>query len=184
ALLAVLVEVDGAEHPERDGHEGGRAGDDERADHGRAHAAAEPAVRVRDVLGQEVPAHDAGALGDDVVDDQAEWYHGQEQGQQHRAGGQPVDDAPAERQGLAPQIRLAGCAALRAAGRTLRLLAGRGGHAAAPFILISARRTTKRASRLTTTVITNSTTPRPMSADRWTPDDSPNCWTITDGSAL
>ena len=38
AAAAVLVEVDGAEDAERDGHRRGRAGDEERADDGRAHA--------------------------------------------------------------------------------------------------------------------------------------------------
>src|SRR6266496_275118 len=54
-----------------------------------------------------------------------------------------------------------------------------GGHVAAPCMRASVRRTTTRAARLTSTVIANSTTPRPISAAVNVPDDSPNCWTMT-----
>ncbi len=53
-LPAVLVEVDPAEHAERDRHERGGAGDQERADDRRAHAAAGEPVDERQVVGEEV----------------------------------------------------------------------------------------------------------------------------------
>ena len=65
-LPPVLVEVDRGEHAERDRHERGDAGDHERADDRRRDAAARELRDDRQVLGEEAPADDAGALADHV----------------------------------------------------------------------------------------------------------------------
>ena len=50
-----------------------------------------------------------------------------------------------------------------------------------PRSAASERSTTQRAIRLTRIVITNRTRPRPISADRNSPEDSPNSFAMTAG---
>ena len=67
------------------------------------------------------------------------------------------------------------------AGRPLRWF-GDGGHQA-PRLRRAERSTTPRATRLMTIVITNRSTPSPISAARNTPEASPNWFAMTAGMA-
>ena len=131
----------------------GRAGDQQRADDRRAHARADAAGQDRDVLGEEVEADDAGALLHDVEDDGDERDGGDGHAGEHQAGDAVVDScAGGETPGVARGVR----APKRGVGRQSRSSAQPAlGPADDP-----------RASRLTMMVITNSTTPSPMSAAR------------------
>jgi hypothetical protein len=68
----VLVQVDATEDPERDRHQRRRAGDQQRADDGRAHAAAGQPVDERHVVVEEAPAEDLRALLHHVPDEEDE----------------------------------------------------------------------------------------------------------------
>ena len=165
AAAAVLVDVDRAQHAERHGYDRGQAGDHERAVDGRPHPAdaGRNHVRRNRAAGQEGPADGRGALGDDREQDEAERDQHDHERQHHRDGGDLVLGAP-------PAGRLA---------QVDRWLL-RGGHQA-PLLRRAERSTTPRAIRLTTMVITNRSTPSPISAARNSPEASPNWFAMTAG---
>src|SRR6185312_306480 len=159
---AVLVEVDTAEHAERDRHHRRRAGDQEGAHDGRAHTATGKAVDERQVVGEERPADHLRPLLHHVDDQEHERDQRDEEGQRDDAGGDHVGD-------LAPARTRAWCRELWSAGRRH----GHRAHTTAPD-LRSYRLTNPRARMPTPTVSTSSTTPMPMRAARWMPTASPN----------
>src|SRR5450631_619617 len=164
--LAVLVEVEAAEHAEGHGHGGRGAGDEQRPDDRGLHAATGGAVGDRDVGGDEVPAEDAGTLAHDID-------------QQEQQRDECDDDRRHDedvRHGVAHPA-----AGLGTPGAEDRVFGGcrrDRGHYAAPSRR-SLRARMVRAMTPMTTVSARSTTPSPMSADRWVPLASPNWLAMT-----
>ena len=166
-LAAVLVEVDGAQDAERHRHDRGQRRDLERAEYRRPHPADAGREHVgRDrAAGQELPADDRGALGDDREQDESQRDDHEHERDHHEDGHDPVLGAP-------PALRLAQVGCLPGYGR--------GGHQA-PLFRRADRSTIPRARTLMMIVKTNRSTPRPISAARNSPEASPNWFAMTAG---
>src|SRR5262249_40405760 len=146
------------------GHERGQAHDQERAEHRRA----DPALvrgrhRRRDGGGQELPADDRDALGDRGDQDEHQRDQDEHERDHHQHGRDAVLGTP-------PALRL-----LEVEPR----LFGGDGHQAVPCS--AARPTISRAMMLMMIVNANRSTPSPISAERNTPDASPNWFAMTAG---
>src|SRR5690606_23649812 len=170
-LAAQLVQVDGPEDAERDRHQRGEPGGEERPDDGGVHATAVDAVLAGEVRGEELPGHDPAAPGDHVPDDGDERHERHHEGEGDDGGGGPVGQPPA---GAEP-----------GPGEVERLADGRVDerHQAAPRKRTCTRLTITRPRTLTTIVSTRRKTPSAMSAERNVPEDSPNWLTMTAGMA-
>ena len=157
-LTAVLVQIDGGEHAERNRNHGSDAGDQQRSHDGGPHSATRKLRDDRDVLGEERPVDDLDAFVDDIARDEPEGEQRHQDGADHPRPREPVRDPPPRRDGAFedPFPGVAGRFG-RSGGRHARTTA-----LYAPAV----RFVTNRASMLIAIVSANSTTPRPMSADR------------------